>query len=66
MTNYEKIKNMSAEEMAAAIAKGVSCDPCDYCPFFEDQCEDSECYNRCYDLEDSEIIQIWLNSEVEE
>lgn len=66
MTNFEKIKKMSVEELAAAIAKGVSCDPCDYCPFFEDCCDTNECYDHCYDFEDSEIIQKWLESEAEE
>ncbi len=66
MTNYERNKNMSVSEMAAAIAKGVSCDPCDYCPFSEYHCGATECYDRCCDLEDSEIIQKWLEKEAEE
>ena len=66
MTNYERIKNMTIDEMADAIAKGVSCDPCDYCPFSKYHCDATECYNRCYDFEDSEIIQKWLESEAEE
>lgn len=65
MTNFEKIKNMSVEEMAHAIAMFTSCDVCNYCPF-EDCCNDNEIYDCCYDLEDSEIIQKWLNSEVKE
>lgn len=59
MTNFEKIKNMSVEEMAAAIVKGVSSDPCDYCEANEYQCHGGECST----LDDSEIIQMWLESE---
>lgn len=62
MTNYEKIKNMSVEEMAVAIADGVSSDPCDYCKANLCGCHGNECYN----LADNEIIQNWLESEVEE
>lgn len=61
MTNFEKIKNMSVEEMAIAISKGVSSDPCDYCEANECECHGGECYS----LEDNEIIQKWLESEVE-
>ena len=32
MTNYERIKNMSVEEMAQRILDGISSEPCDYCP----------------------------------
>ena len=33
MTNYERIKSMSIEEIATAIYKGISSDPCDYCEY---------------------------------
>jgi hypothetical protein len=56
---------MSVEEMAHAIAMFTSCDVCNYCPF-EDCCNDNEIYDCCYDLEDSEIIQKWLESEAKE
>lgn len=62
MTNYEKIKSMSVEEMANAIVKGVSSDPCDYCEAYAYECHGNECHN----LSDSEIVQKWLESEVEE
>ena len=59
MTNFEKIKNMSVEEMAVAIVNGISSDPCDYC-------EKCECFchgNGCLNLEDNEIVQKWLERE---
>lgn len=62
MTNYEQIKNMSVEEMATVIAHGISCDPCEYCEACAYECYGDECHN----LEDSEVIQKWLEREVEE
>lgn len=38
MTNYERIKNMSVEEMAQRILDGISSDPCDYCPHNDYKC----------------------------
>ena len=62
MTNYEKIQNMSIEEMAVAIANGAPFDPCDYCKKYADY----YCHgDRCRNLEDNEIVQNWLESEVE-
>lgn len=59
MTNYEKIKKMSADEIATAILKGISSDPCDYC-------NHDTCDNRCYYKSDYEIIKDWLEREVGE
>lgn len=39
MTNYERIKAMSVEEMADYILKGISSDVCDYCPHNSYECE---------------------------
>lgn len=62
MTNYEKIKAMSVEEMAKAIDMGISDDPCDYCPGNRFECM----HLKCYEKENYEIIAEWLESEVEE
>lgn len=40
MTNFEKIKNMTVEEMAKWLQDVIS--DCDYCPFFTESCDD--CY----------------------
>lgn len=60
MTNYEKIKNMSVEEMAKLInAIAVCCNngaDCEYCPI---KCRTALYCNR------STIVK-WLNSDVEE
>lgn len=62
MTNFEKIKNMSLEEMAKAISNGISSDPCDYCI-----CKKNHCHGFfCVEREDIDVIAEWLNSEVEE
>lgn len=62
MTNYERIKSMSVEEMATAILNGISSDPCDYCDYGNCDCNGEPCKNKA----DDEIIQEWLESEVEE
>lgn len=60
MTNYEKIKNMAAEEMAILISQGISSDPCDYCSYnFSEYCGDI-----CNGNSDVNIILDWLNREV--
>lgn len=57
MTNYERIKNMSVEEMAE------SCDEFFSCPYGQPYvgCDMEEKYKNC-----SECVKHWLNSEVEE
>ncbi len=62
MTNYEKIKNMSVEEMATVIYQGISSDPCDYCPYNNNSCSG----DKCNEKSNVDIIAEWLNSEVEE
>ena len=54
MTNYERIKNMSVEEIATAIYKGISSDPCDYCTG-----------KSCAKKSNVEVIEEWLESEVQ-
>ena len=51
MTNYERIKSMSVEEMATIICNGISSDPCDYCEF------NTRCFDvPCEGLSNTEII----------
>lgn len=62
MTNFERIKNMSVEEMALAINNGISSDPCDYC-------NHTKCFYNgipCIGEDNIHIIEEWLNSEAEE
>lgn len=63
MTNFEKIKNMSVEEIAKAINGGISSDPCDYCINSNEFICDGI---RCFGKDDIDIIANWLNSEVQE
>ena len=58
MTNYEKIKNMSAEEMAIFINDTV---PCQVCAFENESCVFEYMWRRCY-----EGIKKWLESEGED
>lgn len=45
MTNFERIINMTVEEMAALIIQ-KGCYPCEYCEYFE--CNDSPgCVAKC-------------------
>lgn len=61
MTNFEKIKQMSIDEMASVIFNGISSDPCDYC---NNQSNDD--YSHCFDCTmNTDIIADWLESEVD-
>lgn len=62
MTNFEKIKNMTMEEMATTINNGISSDPCDYCTYDETFCNCDPCVGK----DDFDVIVEWLGSEVEE
>lgn len=61
MTNYEKIKAMSVEEMAKVIEKTISYNLCCYCIG-----KRKDCPNYCGGKEEYEIVLEWLESEVEE
>ena len=50
MNNYEKIKNMSIDEMAKWLSKNI----CNYCIYQKQDCEDFKCYDG---------IKQWLESE---
>ena len=60
LTNFERIKAMSVEELATAIYNGVSNDPCDYCKHSNGHCNGSPCIGKA----NTEIIAEWLASEV--
>lgn len=63
MTNFEKIKDMSLEELADTMANELI--DCDSCPIreFHELCNNdiSDEFNSCAD-----IWKKWLKSEVEE
>lgn len=61
MTNYERIRAMSVEEMATAIYSGISSDGCDYCLQVNGSCNGSFCKYKS----GAEIVAGWLESEVE-
>lgn len=61
MTNYERIKAMSVEEMATVLSD-FACDCAKYCAFTEDgECNSYGGNDACI-----EGIELWLASEVVE
>ena len=62
MTNYERIKNMSVEEMAQRILDGISSDPCAYCQHNDYACDMGY---GCDNTNDLETLKQWLESEVD-
>jgi hypothetical protein len=58
MTNYERIKNMTIEELASELYMNFISN-CDQCPC--DRLNYKECYTSGYTC--AEIIQKWLNVE---
>lgn len=58
MTNFEKIKNMSIDELADKLNDSFACDRCP----IDDFCDKNNTtrYSSC-----SRIWQIWLRSEVQ-
>lgn len=60
MTNFEKIKSMSKEQMTHFVLDALNNDVCDYCKNCNTSClEDEDC------LENEEIIKKWLESEAD-
>lgn len=57
MTNFEKIKNMSVDELAKKLNKSFACDPCP----IEEFCNK---HNSTPDLDCTGIWVEWLKSEV--
>lgn len=62
MTNYEKIKSMSIEQMTDFILGAIDTDICDYCEHRDDNCK----YYTAPCMENEEIIAIWLKEEYQE
>ena len=60
MTNFEKIKNMSVEEMAKVINDGISSEPCDYCIYRKFICNSTA---PCVGMNGVDVIVDWLLSE---
>ena len=60
MTNYERIKAMSVQEMAKLLSNENDCER--YCAFTKNgKCNDFGRLNEC-----KKGVELWLNSEVEE
>lgn len=60
MTNYERIKGMSVEEMAELLSNEDECER--YCAFTKNgKCNSFGDINEC-----KKGVELWLNSEVEE
>lgn len=60
-TNYERIKNMSIDEMAAYHARNISCDRCEARPMCKAKHTDKDFMKlNCVDR-----FKLWLESEVE-
>lgn len=58
MTNFEKIKSMSKEQMTHFVLDALNNDVCDYCENCDTSClENEDC------PENKEIIKKWLESE---
>nr|WP_294665385.1 hypothetical protein [uncultured Ruminococcus sp.] len=66
MTNFEKIKSMSKEQMTHFVLDALNNDVCDYCEACDISCLESGIHYNEDCLEDEEIIKNWLESEVEE
>lgn len=59
MTNFEKIRNMSIDELAEKLDESFACDRCP----IEEFC-DKKTFTRCMSCTD--VWKDWLKSEVEE
>lgn len=58
MTNFEKVKSMSKEQMTHFVLDTLNNDVCHYCEICGNPCNgDEDC------LENEEIIRKWLESE---
>lgn len=69
MTNYEKIKNMSVEEMAEWLDEIISSNPCYVC--VKDDIGKYDCWIRSLsDISRTRLClknrELWLQSEIEE
>lgn len=62
MTNGDRIRAMTDEELAEVIKDGISSDVCDYCKHNNLHCSGSPCKNKA----DAEIITEWLQQPAKE
>ena len=63
MTNADRIRAMSDEELAKWILDGVSSDACDYCGHKNEEfCDGSPCRGA----QDKDVIIAWLQQPAEE
>lgn len=60
LTNSDRIRAMTDEELAEWILAGVSCDPCDYCKHSSVHCISYKCKS------DEETILEWLRQPAKE
>ena len=61
ITNADRIRAMSDEELADWILNGVSTDPCDYCEHNNGYCDGFSCVGKA----DAETIKEWLKQPAE-
>ena len=64
MTNFEKYFK-DEKTVAKLLIEGMSSDVCDYCKH-NDEGDCNDVPLPCCNMEDTEIVEIWLKSEVEE
>lgn len=62
LTNADRIRAMSDEELAKWILDGMSSDACDYCGHNNESCDGSPCRG----VEDKNVIIAWLQQPAEE
>ena len=62
LTNADRIRAMSDEELAEWIRNGISTDPCDYCEYNNGYCDGSPCRGKT----EAEIITEWLKQPAED
>ena len=62
LTNADRIRSMSDEELAQAIYQGISSDACDYCKENDHHCTGHTCQGKA----DAAVILEWLQQPAEE
>ncbi len=62
LTNADRIRAMSDEELAQLIYQGISSDACDYCKENDHHCTGRTCQGKA----DAEVILEWLRQPAEE
>lgn len=62
MTNADRIRAMTDEELAEVIRNGISSDACDFCKHNNFHCDGSLCKGKA----EADIIVEWLQQQAEE